>query len=155
LTIFLPSPTMKPMDDHSKDCGLLIKRISDALYRNANNDLKDIGLTISQVRVLEFIGANEGGNVTLKSIGSQFSIAQPTVTGIVKRLGTKGLVSVSKDENQPRVKRISLTPKGWQFHNQGNRHRGNVEENILSPLSEEERRVFRDLLEKVDAHLNG
>jgi len=143
------------MDANSKDCGLLIKRISDALYRNANNDLKETGLTISQVRVLQFLGANGGEDVTLKAIGRQFSIAQPTVTGIIKRLGLKGYVSTSKDKNHPRVKFISLTQKGAQFNQQGNLNKAKVEQDILSPLSPEERKEFQVLLEKVDDHLNG
>ena len=38
-----------------KDCGILLKQICDKLETSANNELKNSGLTLSQVRYLKYL----------------------------------------------------------------------------------------------------
>ena len=49
-----------------KDCGILLKQICDKIETSANNELKNSGLTLSQVRYLEYLYERHPAKVHLK-----------------------------------------------------------------------------------------
>lgn len=132
----------------SIDVGVLIKNISDAIETNANTELAEFDLTVSQYRYLEYIQDN-GGCASAKDIRDRFKVSQPTVAGILKRLRAKGyLVSeVSKDDE--RAKNLSITAAGENIVNRAGTHKNSTEERILSELSDAERKTIKELLLKV------
>ena len=76
-------------------------------------------------------------------------MAQSTAAGIVVRLEQKGFVESFTDENDRRVKKVMLTPAGLQCCKNAASDVKDIEVKLLSGLTEAEKRLFLDLLEKV------
>lgn len=76
------------MGEEDLDVGFLLKRISTAIVRNADQGFKPI--TLSQMRVMMYIAHQQGHACCQKDIEARFGVAHPTVVGLLKRLGSQG-----------------------------------------------------------------
>ncbi len=137
------------------DCGMLIKQISDHIAKDANNALRGDDLTLSQLRCLEYLYGCRQEQVPLKQLESHFRIAQPTVAGIVSRLGKKGLVQTQASPVNQRAKTVCLTPAGEALFQKVEQHRLQMEQVLLSSLSPQEQAQFETLLQKVYNGIQG
>ena len=130
-------------------CGALIKKIHDEIEKQANALLRQQDLTLSQMNVLMELEAVPGHQVTFKELEGLLHVAQSTAGGIVMRLEQKGFVESFTDENDRRVKKVVMTPSGMECCRNAATDVQHMESQLLSGLTEAERRLFRDLLEKV------
>ena len=94
--------------------GYMLKQITDKIKASADVNLKKHNLTLSQTRVLQYI-AKHGGTVTQKSIEDYLQVAHPTVVGIVTRMERNDFLDCYFEENDKRVKIVSLTKKAMQI----------------------------------------
>ena len=129
--------------------GALIKQIHDELEKTANALLRGQDLTLSQMHVLMELEATPEHQLSLKELESVLHVAQSTAAGIVVRLEQKGYVTCFTDERDRRVKKASITPSGMICCKKAQSHVTDMEEQLLSGLTEEEKIQFRNLLEKV------
>ncbi len=130
-------------------CGALIKMIHDEIEKKANALLRQQDLTLSQMNVLMELEANPQHQLSLKELEGLLHVAQSTAAGIVVRLEQKGFVNSFTDENDRRVKMVSITPSGMVCCNNAASHIREMEAQLLFGLTESEKALFRDLLEKV------
>lgn len=130
-------------------CGLLIKQINDELRKNANNGMRDLGMTVTQFGLLVELHRAPEGQRTLKELEQRLHVAQSTVVGIVSRLEQKGLVSGHGDPEDRRVKWVRITEDGQNLIEHASRNRDEAEDRLLSCLTETERDFFLTLLRKV------
>ncbi len=133
----------------SWDCGLLMKQINDELQKNANNALRSQGMTIAQLDTLMELNRAPEGQCSLKELEQLLHVAQSTAAGIVARLEQKGFVQGFGDAADRRVKLVRITPAGIECVRAAQHHRDEVEEKLLSGLTETERDIFCALLKKV------
>lgn len=136
------------------DCGLLIKQISDHIAKEANNTLRSSGMTLSQLRCLEYL-YYRADTVPMKDIEAHFHITQPTVAGLISRLTQKGLVQLVRNPDNARAKNAKLTELGVEVYIKSEQHRDKTESTLLAPLSEDERSQFVRLLRKVNDSLES
>ncbi len=130
-------------------CGALIKQIHDELEKKANALLRQQELTLSQMNVLMELEAAPNHQLSLKELEGLLHVAQSTAAGIVVRLGQKGFVESFTDAGDRRVKMVSITPSGMACCQNAASDVKDMEEQLLSGLTEPEKILFRDLLEKV------
>ena len=130
-------------------CGALIKKIHDEIEKKANALLRQQDLTLSQMNVLMELEAVSDHQLTLKELEGLLHVAQSTAAGIVVRLEQKGFVESVADENDRRVKKVAITPAGLECCKNAAADVKDMEAQLLSGLTETERKQFRDLLEKV------
>lgn len=130
-------------------CGKLIKLIHDELEKQANNTLASQNLTLTQMRVLMELETAPDHRLSLKELELLLHVAQSTAAGIVVRLEQKGYVKSFPDENDRRVKIVSITAAGMECCKNAEVHIKNMEEQLLSGLTDTEKKQFRNLLEKV------
>ncbi|MGN0711456.1 MAG: MarR family winged helix-turn-helix transcriptional regulator [Anaerovoracaceae bacterium] len=128
-----------------QDIGALLKQINDRLKVLADSALQDSGLTLSQLRVMEFIHT-EGGSVTQKEIEEHLRVSHPTVAGIVSRLEKNGFVECRRDEADKRNKIVSETQMAQETASEMYMERKNMEKNLLMSLSEEDVENLRRML---------
>ena len=83
-------------------CGVLMKQIHDALEKNANNTLRKLDLTFSQIEVLLVLQNFAEKQLSLKQLEKQLHLAQSTTAGIVTRLEKKGFVIRFSDASDKR-----------------------------------------------------
>jgi len=77
------------------------------LYRQA---LADIGLTYPQYLVMLLLW--QADNRMVKDIGRHMDLESNTLTPLLKRLESLGLIRRTRDAEDERVVRVHLTPKG-------------------------------------------
>ncbi len=134
-------------------CGKLIKQIHDELEKQANSALCSQNLTLMQMRVLMELEAVSEKQLSLKELEYLLHVAQSTTAGIVVRLEQKGYVESYVDVNDRRVKRVSITASGLECCKNAKSHIKSMEAHLLSGLTEEEKSLFYNLLQKVCSEL--
>ncbi len=135
------------------DCGMLIKNIDNALERTANESLAEDGITFSQLRIMAYMYESEGHKAHMKDMERFYDVSQPTITGIIKRLGQKGLVEFEPDEHDHRIKIPVLTELGVEVTERQESFRSGIQKVLLGPLDKRERQQFMDMLEKIWANM--
>jgi MarR family transcriptional regulator, organic hydroperoxide resistance regulator len=75
--------------------------------------LDPLGLTYPQYLVMAVLWENDGR--TVGEIGEKLLLESSTLTPLLKRLETAGMVSRTRDQDDERVVRIQLTPKGAEL----------------------------------------
>lgn len=131
-------------------CGLLLRQINNSLEKRANNDLRARDLTLAQVSALLSIQKTKEKQVTFKELEKILHLAQSTTAGIISRLEQKKLVEIHGDVSDKRIKYVCITPLGEQCCEEAEDSMEKTEEILLSPLTDEERSLFYNLLQKVN-----
>ena len=85
------------MDKPIAGYGWYIKRIDNALEKEANSNLQALNLTMQQNRVLIQLAHAEGNTLSLKALEERFGAAQSTVAGLVSRLEKNALGQIRKN----------------------------------------------------------
>ena len=137
------------MDKPIAGYGWFIKRIDNALEKEANQNLQALNLTMQQNRVLILLAHAEGYTLSLKALEERFCAAQSTVAGLVSRLEKKGLIEAVPDPADRRVKLARLTEEGIKLHAQSRQKVVESEARLTANLSPEEREAFLSCLKKV------
>ena len=137
------------MNEQLFNAGRLLKQINDQLEKNANNNLREIGLTVSQLNVLRHLNHAEDGRLTMKEVEKKLHVAQSTATGIAMRLELKGLITARGDESDHRIKVIEITEEGRSVCLKAKSFIIETETRLLNALDEEDRAHFVEMLRKV------
>ena len=133
---------------NNPDVGFLIKLVHDCVQKEANLQLKQNDLTLSQARLLAYLYENNG--VTMqKELEKVFDVSHPTVAGLIKRMETKNLIFCKPDEQNKTLKNIALTEKGISFYHVTVNQRNTTEKKLLSGLSKEEVTQLKKLLQTI------
>ena len=137
------------MDKPIAGYGWFIKRIDNALEKEANQNLQALNLTMQQNRVLILLAHAEENTLSLKALEDHFGAAQSTVAGLVCRLEKKGLVEAVQDPCDKRVKRIRLTEEGRKLCAISRSNVVTSEERLTRLLTDTEKETFLACLKKV------
>lgn len=132
----------------SRQCGPLLKQLNDVLTKRVNHELKDEDLTVAQMRVLLFLDNHEEKQAPLKELERGLSIAQPTAVGLCRRLKEKNFISYFPDPKNHRAKWVVLTVEGKRKCAIAYTHMQETEQQLLSGMTEEEKKDFYILLQK-------
>lgn len=129
--------------------GWYIKRIDNALAKEANNNLQALNLTMQQDRVLIQLARTAGNTLSLKELEEHFGSAQSTVAGLVVRLEKKGLIEALSDPADKRIKLVRLTAEGVRLNALSRQQIVDSEARLTALLTEEEKAQFLSCLKKV------
>ena len=104
----------KPTVDPSKDPFLRVVRpLVETYFAFLDKDaphIRSLGLTCSQFDVIATLGDTEG--MTCKELSEKTLVTKGTLTGVLDRLETKGLIVRVPSREDRRSIFIRLTPKG-------------------------------------------
>ncbi len=126
----------------------LIRRIHDKMEKDGNAQLKEFDLTLAQGHVLGFLLAHDG-KAPLKELERALSVAQSTSAGLVSRLEKRGYIKTNTADADKRIKIVSITQIGLSAMKNIGDTMLSLENEILSPLSDEESETFKTLLIKI------
>lgn len=141
------------MAEESLYCSELMKRITDIFSAQVNRDLEAWEVTLSQMKMLVYLGKAASGSAPLKALEKAFGTSQATIAGIALRLEKKGLIQGRADPRDRRVKQVTLSPQGWALCRNAQVHMGEEEGKLLAGLSQAERAQLKELLEKIYRNL--
>ncbi len=133
-------------EDQDQDLWLLLTHARYAMFRSREKELQRYGVSPEQVGLLFVVQAL--GNKATPAALSRHIIRQPhTVSALVDRMAKRGLVKKVKDLDRKNLVRVVMTEKGQKTYELSTK-RGPIHR-ILNSLSEEEKKVLRDLLERL------
>lgn len=130
--------------------GVYIHQIHNTIERSVNNQLREKGLTLSQMNVLIILVSVSEKRLSFKELEKRLTLAQSTTAGLISRLEQKGLVSVLGDKDDKRIKYVEITASGIKYCEDARMEMNDTEEKLVSCLSETERVTFLFLLKKVN-----
>ncbi len=113
--------------------------------------LAEIGLYPGQEMILALLWQEDG--LTHSYITEHLGLQPPTVTRMLQRMESSGLIKRSPDPADNRVLRVSLTQKGCDIRQQIEDIWQRVEEQLLAGFSVEEKIIFRRLLMQIQQNV--
>lgn len=136
-------------EKYSKDIGYMIKILNDTMEKHANEDFREIGLTFSQIKALNFISNSPNHETTQKELEDFFNVSHPTINGILKRLEEKGKIVTNISVNRRLTKIVHITDEGLEDCKKSESSRLKHESKVSKYLTPEEKETLLLLLKKV------
>lgn len=127
--------------------GHLLRHLHSATDQRMTNALASMELTAAQGRIMAFITHSRQAPCA-RDIEETFRLSHPTVSGLLSRLEKKGFIEFRPDEQDRRCKRIYILQKGRELHETMHNTIVDMEAQLVSGFTEEEKIQFRNLLMK-------
>jgi DNA-binding MarR family transcriptional regulator len=112
-----------------------------------------MGLSHSHMRVLRTLAPDR--ELAMKDLADQLHLTPPSVTALTRRLVISGLLGRRPHADDSRVVLLSLTDAGRDLHQQLYHEQLQAMGQLLAGLSEEEQRLFLDLLDRAVSFASG
>lgn len=132
---------------HKLDMG--VKRVLDARMKAAGYD----EVTLMHGWILKYLYDNRDRDVFQRDIEKQFSIGRSTVTTIIQLMEKRDLIHRESVEKDARLKKVLLTEKGFKHHDLVEESIYGIHRQIMMDISEEEKRLFLDIVQKMEQNL--
>lgn len=111
-----------------------LRRVCFKIKKKGREILNDVEITPPQFEALQHLIFEE--NMTIGELSSKMFLACSTVTDLLDRMERNDLVKRVKDENDRRIVRITVLPKGHELLEKVMENRRSYVEGILSDLDE-------------------
>ncbi|MBQ9135014.1 MAG: winged helix-turn-helix transcriptional regulator [Lachnospiraceae bacterium] len=145
------------MKDKKAWVGYEIHRLDNAIKKKIDNKLRSDGLdeaTMTNGWVLKYLYDNKDKEVYQKDIEKHFNIGRSTVTGILKLMEQNDLVKRVSVENDARLKRVILLPKGEEVHTMIGNAVCDTNQKIMEGITSEELETLFCILNKIHNNIN-
>ena len=126
------------------------------MKRRIDGKLKKLGLdeyTASNGWILKYLYDNKEKEVYQKDIEKHFHIGRSTVTATIKVIEKKGYISRTSVENDARLKRVILMPKGEEVHKSISEAIQEANLKMIEGITEEEVETLYQILKKIRENL--
>lgn len=144
--------TMHP-EVHDSTEWLLFRRFHQAMQGHRQlmgRMLAERGIHPAQALCLKELAHNDG--MTQRDLAEVMCISRPTVTVMLQKMETAGLVERQTDPADQRYTRITLTESGWQRHAEMHELLDAFNEVTMGALSAEEQVALAGLLGTLNEH---
>ncbi|MEW2091517.1 MarR family transcriptional regulator [Streptomyces sp. NPDC006682] len=121
-------------------------RLTRRLQRIQSRQLEPIGITPAQFRLLRTTAHYEGGAPRMADLAERLDVVPRAVTTLVDGLEASGRVRRAPDPTNRRVVRVEITEEGRAVLRSMRAARKAAAEEILAPLTAEQREVLGGLL---------
>ena len=111
-----------------------LRRVCYKIKKKGREILNDVDITPPQFEALQYLIHDE--NMTIGELSSKMYLACSTVTDLLDRMERNELVKRVKDENDRRIVRVLVLPKGHELIKLVMENRINYIESIISELDE-------------------
>ncbi|GAB6106159.1 MarR family winged helix-turn-helix transcriptional regulator [Fusibacter bizertensis] len=112
-----------------------LRRVCYKIKKKGREILNDVDITPPQFEALQYLRKED--NLTIGELSSRMYLACSTVTDLLDRMERNELVKRVKDENDRRIVRIVVLPRGHELIKLVMANRVNYVESILSELDED------------------
>jgi MarR family transcriptional regulator, 2-MHQ and catechol-resistance regulon repressor len=126
---------------------LVLMKAHRSLARHARRSIEGLDLCFSDFAILELL-LHQGAQ-PVNTIGRRIELTTGSITTAIDRLETRGLVVRGLDENDRRIRIVSLTPEGTQRITAAFAQHKRWMDRAASGLSAEERAVLINLTKKL------
>lgn len=115
--------------------------------------LRDLDITYAHFRVLQVLFEQDGQQIG--DIARSIVIRQPALSRVIDQMQARKLVRRKQDKEDNRYTRVFLTPQGRQRYEQAWPAARQIIVDTLEILSEDETDTLRDLLIRIDTHMQS
>lgn len=124
-----------------------ITQFTNAFRDLLDKALREIDLYSGQVYILILLW--EADAQTQIALSQKLNLSPPTIHKMVKSLSRNNFVDCRRCESDARLMRVYLTEKGVEIRPSVERQWLAVEEKVIAPLTETEKLIFRQLIDKL------
>ncbi len=129
---------------------LILWKTARSVETYAHRCIQSLELGVSDFGVLEAL--LHKGDLPINALGNKVLLTSSSMTAAVDRLASQGLVERKNDPDDRRTRVVSLTQKGQKLIERAFKQHSHDMEQIMSPLSEQERNTLIELLHKLGHH---
>lgn len=137
--------------DPIRNIGFLLKDVSRLWVRHFEQSAAELGLTLSQAKVLMYLSRNEGA--TQARLADLSDTDRMTLVRILDRMESDGWIERRPDPNDRRAYRLHLRPSADTVLGQITRVADKARGEALAGVSAEERAQLLALLERIRGNL--
>lgn len=124
------------------------KDFSDKLRRNTT----ELGFSLTEFSILEAL--LQKGPLSVNKLLEKVLVNNSTVSYTLTKLTKDGIISVTQEGSDKRVRKVSLTPKGrLVISDVAHAHYAYIE-SLCTPLSAQEEKTLQNLLKKLNSGAN-
>ncbi len=127
---------------------LITRNIDNAIMNSIGNDI-----TLAQGLIIEFVGLNHHKNIYQKDIELEFDVKRSAVSLVLKNMESKSLIIREAVDSDLRLKKIVLTEKSRSLFENISKIVYEVEKELSSGITDEEKLVFFSVLNKIRKNL--
>jgi DNA-binding MarR family transcriptional regulator len=135
------------VDCDAREFGDALARVSRAVKAAAGEAMRELGLHAGQNFILDELWRED--SLTPGELARRIGIEVPTVTRTTQRMASAGLVKRLPDATDARLVRVQLTERGWALREQLPPILERVYDDVLRPLTRDERRALVALLRRI------
>jgi MarR family transcriptional regulator, repressor for mepA len=145
------------INEHKYPYHFYLRNSIHKIMMQADSNLMQYDITNQQARVVGFIGEKqeEGVTVNQKDIELYLDITSASVSNLLRGLEKKGFIERIRSSSDDRAKEISLTLKGRELITTFNSVFSEIENKIVQGMTEEQKKLFLELLKKVIKNFDG
>lgn len=137
--------------DHELQLGYLVHDVSRLRRKAFDRHIKALKVTRSQWWVLAWVSRKDGMAQT--QLAEQLDVGKVAIGGLIDRLERSGLAKRVPDEQDRRIKRIFLTPKGKRLVERLRAVSGEFNERVLQGISPADLEVATGVLRRLKANV--
>ena len=126
--------------------GRLIKTLNTTIERNINRQLAKYDLTGTQGIIIGYLSHNQDKEICQKHLEREFDLSHPTMSSILTRMESKGLIATSPLPKDRRYKKVFITEKGLDLDKDIFASIEEMEAKMVTGLSEEQQNELKSLL---------
>ena len=130
-----------------ESAGYLINHLARLCFNGLNAQISPLGLAPAQFMTLLVLWREDG--LTQKELVERLDVEQATMANTIARMERDGLVERRPHSSDGRARSIHMTRKAQSLEGEATKAAMRVNETMLSPLSEEERRMFIQTMQKI------
>ncbi|MBA5777376.1 MarR family transcriptional regulator [Stappia sp. F7233] len=139
--------------NHKKSVTFRLAQASKAHRARSGTHLARIGLHPGQEAVLKVLGETDG--LTMSQLALALGVQPPTVTKMITRLSTQGLLRREMSATDGRLAKVFLTEVGKERIAAVDKAWKRLEREALAGLDDKDRKKLRKLLRLVERNLSA
>lgn len=144
---FYPQGLVKMHPEMKHLLGFCLYKLATSIRARFEKELEPYGLVAAQCAMLRMM--NHVDQMSQKELGDHLAIDKATMVRMLDGLQNAGLIKRAEDPKDRRAKRLAITAKGRGLLEKVTAARIVAESEALKPLSESERKVFRELVARL------
>lgn len=131
----------------------LVSTIARKLKFSADKKINNLGLNSQQGRVIQYIYEHQDEGLIQKDLANVFGRTTASITSMLKGLEKNGYIRREIPSTNERQKNIYVEKKGIDLIETFNKNFLEIEEDLTSSLTEEEKETFLKILTKINTNL--
>ncbi len=132
--------------DRNRRCAELIRDIFVIWRKKSGTVVEKHGMTTSQAILIMYLNQAGKDGMTMDQIEEKLNLTQSTASRLVSHYEEIGAVERFGKPGDKRFRKVRLTAQGQLWADEWDRSMADAEKQLLSGMSEEEIRIFYDIL---------